>query len=227
MKFIRLYRILKYWIKSLNTENCILKAAYNNLVLLNNTLNSCSKNWIGLVRKSLNDLGFGNLWISQNVVNEKHTLSVIKQRIFDQARQTILNEIQTSSKCMLYKQVVDDISLKFYLSKNIPPHYKKSITKLRLLSLNLETERGRYYKIERNNRICKHRKIDIEDEYHFMLICPLFQEFRKKYIKIYYRRNPSVFKFIQLMRTENIKDLINIGKYIYISNKLKVSDNLL
>ena len=174
-------------------------------------------------KKSLNELGFGNLWISQNVVKEKYTLLKIKQRIFDQAKQNLLYEIQTSAKCTLYKHIIMNITLQFYLCKHIPAHYKKYITKLRLSSLDLEIERGRYNKIERSNRICQLCKNDVEDEYHFMLICPVFQDLRTKFIKLYYRQNPSFFKYIQLMCTHNSKDLINIGKYIYLAYRLRRS----
>ena len=51
LKYQRLYRILKYWVKILKTDNCILKTAYTNLVLLNSTLKSCSNNWVGFVEK--------------------------------------------------------------------------------------------------------------------------------------------------------------------------------
>lgn len=59
----------------------------------------------------------------------------------------------------------------------------------------------------------------IEDEYHFILECDRYTDIRCKYIKKYiYYRNPSTctFKLIQLLSVRNIKELNNIGKYIYI-----------
>ena len=44
----------------------------------------------------------------------------------------------------------------------------------------LNAERGRYVNIERNQRkcvLCVHN--DIEDEYHFVLICPKYNGIRK------------------------------------------------
>ena len=58
-------------------------------------------------------------------------------------------------------------------------------------------------------------------EYHCMLVYPLFQDLRRKYIKLHFRRNYSAFKYIQLMKTiffkNPAKDVINIGKCICLT----------
>ena len=36
-----------------------------------------------------------------------------------------------------------------------------------------------------------------EDEFHFVLMCPFYEDIRSKYIKQYYRLRPSVFKLVQ------------------------------
>ena len=55
---------------------------------------------------------------------------------------------------------------------------------------------------------------DIEDEYHFILICPTYRDIRKKFIKKYYWSNPSLYK-VQLLNVNNVRDLhvCNLGKY--------------
>ena len=47
-----------------------------------------------------------------------------------------------------------------------------------------------------------HNVNNVEDEYYFVLVCPAFIELRKKYIEAYYHRNPSAFKFCELLKTE-------------------------
>ena len=53
-------------------------------------------------------------------------------------------------------------------------------------------ETGRQKNIPRDQRICPMCKLqfgqnsDIEDEYHFLLICPTYRDLRKKFIKNYY-----------------------------------------
>ena len=49
---------------------------------------------------------------------------------------------------------------------------------------------------------------------------------RCKYIKKKYDyRNPSTFKLIQLLSLRNIKELNNIGKYLYTAEKIRKTGN--
>ena len=47
-------------------------------------------------------------------------LSIIHQRLLDQTKQELNSLLEASSKCMLYKYIVSNIDLQFYLQKNIP-----------------------------------------------------------------------------------------------------------
>ena len=44
-------------------------------------------------------------------------------------------------------------------------------------------------------------KNDIEDEFHFVLICPFYQQLRTQYISRYYYSHPSMLKFVQLLNS--------------------------
>jgi hypothetical protein len=59
------------------------------------------------------------------------------------------------------------------------------------------------------------------EECHFILECERYSDIRCKYIKKYYHRNPSTFKLIQLLSVRNVKELNNIGKYLYITEKIR------
>ena len=63
---------------------------------------------------------------------------------------------------------------------------------------------------------------DVEDEFHFILKCPFFETLRKKLIKPYYFRNPSMFKLIQLLTTSNRKDISNLAKFLKFANKRRL-----
>ena len=50
-----------------------------------------------------------------------------------------------------------------------------------------------------NQRIClKCEKI--EDEYHFVIECILYQDLRKQYISPYFWKRPSMFKFVKQIK---------------------------
>lgn len=54
----------------------------------------------------------------------------------------------------------------------------------------------------------------------FILICPIYGGYRKKYIKPYYWKNPSMSKLLQLFNAQNVKELYSLGTLIH-SNQLK------
>lgn len=104
--------------------------------------------------------------------------------------------------------------------------YRSALTRLRISAHNLRIETGRYgrQRIERNDRICQCCVSgDLEDEYHFILICPAFKELQSQYIKKYYYTRPSMFKFIELLRTTNKQILIKLSKYIILASNARNS----
>ena len=63
-------------------------------------------------------------------------------------------------------------------------------------------------------KICD--KKEIGDEFHYLFICPVFQEDRNRLLKEYYRKFPSIYKFIELMSTTNMKDLSKLAEFATI-----------
>ena len=118
-----------------------------------------------------------------------------------------------SPKCLLYKHVVsNNLCLQPYLQKPIASKYKHILSKYRLSAHSLSIETGRYHQIDRNYRICSLCNMNIlEDEYHFVLVCPFYSTIRDKYIN-----TPSTFKLTQLMYIDISKHLIKLCKYLTI-----------
>lgn len=224
LQCIRKIRILRYWMKLLSSRNCILNSCYVNMY--NETLgkNKC-KNWAAEIKNMLTSIGLMNLWENQFFEKPEIILTIAKQRIFDNFKQSLLADINASSKCTIYRYLVDHCTLQSYLTKRIPLQYKKLICKLRLSSHCLTIETGRYNNVPLQRRLCPLCTLDIEDEYHFILKCPYYCNLREKFLKKFYYIKPSVFKLILLLSTQNVKDLCNLGKYIknaFVIRKLHV-----
>ena len=84
----------------------------------------------------------------------------------------------------------------------LSPYYCKRIMAFLTRNHNLPIEVGRWQNIPANERKCQHCR-DLGDEYHYLLICPLFSQERKKYLSKYAYKNPSMVKFIELFQTES------------------------
>lgn len=213
----RKIRVFKYWIKLLNTNNCILQNTYSFLLHLSNVAPSFKNNWVLFIKDELCKLGLHDIWLMQSNLDCKNTYFLIKQRIFDIAKQEIMSQIQCSSKCNVYKYLIDNFCIQTYLSKPIPSQYKKYLSKFRLSSHQLAIEVGRFKKVEKCNRFCFKCRNTIEDEFHFILQCPLYSYYRTKYIKSYYWKKPSTYKLLQLLSVQNVKELCNLGKFLKTS----------
>jgi len=104
-----------------------------------------------------------------------------------------------------------------YLEIIKEPKYRNALARLRTSSHDLKIEKGRHHNIQREHKFCENcNQKQIENEYHFLLICPKYMELRKKYLKKFYYTWPTVHKFKCLLSQTAPKHLNNLGKYIYI-----------
>ena len=125
----------------------------------------------------------------------------------------------------LYKYVKTEFGYANYLDSVTSKSLRHELTKLRVSSHTLRIQTGRYgrHRIERNERLCiycENRQID--DEYHFICECPIFNNLRGMYIKPYYRIRPNVYKLCQLLSTQNNTDIIKLGKYIKEAFQIRI-----
>lgn len=62
----------------------------------------------------------------------------------------------------------------------------------------------------------------IKDEFHFILICPVYVVYHKNILSLVIRKkHPSMSKLLQLCNAENVKKLCYSGKFFYFILKTK------
>ena len=66
----------------------------------------------------------------------------------------------------------------------------------------------------------------IENEFHFLLVCPPYKGLRKKYLKQYYCRWPTLNKFDKFMPSSNKNETLNLAKYVYFATKLRDENDI-
>ena len=218
----RYVRIVKYWARIVNSENILIVHLYNSLV------DACNKgvnNWAKGVRSLLDTYGFSYVWNNPNSVNLKTFYLVFKQRVVDVFKQNWFNDIARNGTLVLYKEFKQCFEYENYLTE-LPSKLRIPLAKLRLSSHQLLIETGRYSqnRTERAQRLCTLcDRSDVEDEYHFVIICPLYSHLRVSYIRPYYYKKHSVYKFIQLMQSDNLIILRNLGKFLQEAFSLRKS----
>ena len=78
-------------------------------------------------------------------------------------------------------------------------------------------ESGRHHNVPYNLRFCvfclKRGQNHIEDEFHVLLICPLYGELRTKYLPQVLFGNFSMF--IKILSTKNVSRITELGCYLF------------
>ena len=83
-------------------------------------------------------------------------------------------------------------------------------------------EEGRYRNIDRNQRFCTKCNMNvIENEFHFVLVCPFYRQLRNECLPRYYCHWPSLFKFKRLMKSTNNKLISKVAKFVYLATRLR------
>ena len=221
----RRIRIIKYWLNLYQTknENCILKTL--NAELRHETeINSASSTWSSKIKELLERSGFYDVWLFPESVNINMFLNILQCRLRDNYINEWNQGLNQSQSLTMYKEVKRTFEMSSYLIKMQNRKFRNALAKLRLSSHSLNIETGRHRNIDRSNRKCSACNLnDIEDEFHFTLICPAYENLRKQYIDKYFYTRPSVYKFITLINSVKLKVLNNLALYVIKSFKLRDS----
>ena len=114
---------------------------------------------------------------------------------------------------ILYK---DSLAMETCLETIYVNKFRISLSKFRLSSHDLAIEKGRYNNINIENRLCIYCNMNaIENEFHFLLVCPKYRHLRIKYFKPYFCQWPNVNKFKISMSSQNRNTLLKLSKYLY------------
>ena len=184
-------------------------------------------NWAFFIKNSLQSLGLYEIWINQDICVPN--INLIKQRIYDNFLQSWNSSVNESQKLCTFNLFKNEISFEKYLDVIKETSLSNILSRFRLSSHSLCIETGRYKNVPKNMRLCKccNMKV-VENEYHFLLVCPLYADIRKRYFANYFCHWPNMFKFKSLIKSQNCKTLYNLSKYIKNAMKLRadVADNL-
>ena len=122
-------------------------------------------------------------------------------------------DIEDKVKLRNYSELKTKIGTEGYIKLNMKKSRRSLIGQIRMGSLKLGIETGRYYGIPRHERLCKLCKTDkIEDELHFLFNCEAYVNVRNEL----YHELPEILNYIldvDLFRYLNEKPNI-FGKYI-------------
>ena len=206
-------KCLKYWIRLISQpQDNLLRACYNMLFL---HCNAGRKNWASQVKNMLYEFGFGYIWELQAVYDEVRFIDDFRNRLLDCEKQTWRAAVTNMPKLELYSVFKLELKTEMYLLLDMQRKYRVALAKLRVGNHELEIEKGRQCKKKREERICRFCHHGIEDEYHVIFDCNLYNEIREAYIKDEYKSPSNLYTFGKLLSSENDTCIVNLSKFVY------------
>ena len=148
---------------------------------------------------------------------------IIIRRIYDQYLQQWSTDIRASPKAEVYCMIKSDNNLEIekYITVVKNNCHRIALTRIRCSAHKLMIEEGRYRNIDRNQRFCTKCNMNvIENEFHFVLVCPFYRQLRNECLPRYYCHWPSLFKFKRLMKSTN-KLISKVAKFVYLATRLR------
>ena len=90
------------------------------------------------------------------------------------------------------------------------------LCKFRTGNVKLPIETGRWFNIERDDRICHLCNSDVGDEFHYIFNCTCLSAERNEHTPSYYPNIASAFSFFHLFSTHKKSLLCKLCKYLQI-----------
>ena len=198
-------KAIKYWHRILQMQNdSLVKIVYDNLLSLHR---SGFRTWATHIKNALYQEGLGEVWDSQicnvPIVN---AFSVSVYNRYQTNWISMINNTDTCPKLRTYCTFKHDIYCEPYLYVIKDFKLRKLLSRFRLSNHSLEIEKGRHQKpkVPAHLRLCKVCKSDvnIENEAHFLLSCPAYDELRQLYFNIRRECGLDCDDFISILNCE-------------------------
>ena len=195
--------------------------------MLRSLASSGKINWASNVRLLLYKHGFGYVWEADTIGDASRFINLFRQRLADCFTQQLWqSEVEESPKALHYKHFKLILEVEPYLNIDLPFVYRKVLANFRCSRHSLMIEAGRHQNIDRYLRFCqmclKRNVYIVEDEFHFFLVCPAFDDIRELYFKPEWKNALTTKQtFYNIMSSNARIDILSVSKYLLCSFSLR------
>ena len=199
-------RTIRYWLRLLEMDaNRLPKQCYQ---MLHNLAENNKKCWATDIRDILCTTGFQFAWTNQGVGNKRTFLSAFKQRLIDIFIQEWSSTIQERDRYSFYKTFKDNFGQEKYLLNIDVVCFRIAFSQTRLGVLPINNNMQRFNH-NAQERLCPCCGRSVEDEYHLLFICPLYNDLRWKLLN-----NFSGLPLSRLLEAKNNNISRQVGKFM-------------
>ena len=204
-----------------------MKIGKGNSILLD-VFNSGEYSWDVNIKKVFESCNMVNFY-NQDYPNKKHPFLFKKifKKLSDAFHEESLNAIKIdTSKLRTYSLFKSDIGLEPYLLDIKNFEMRSKITKFRLSNHNLRIETGRHEKIDREERFCPFCPQKVEDEKHFLLVCPIYCHLRQIHLSPLIATIDGYETFSASDKMKSLMSSVDFHLYKFISNGMDLRNFL-
>ncbi len=169
------------WVNIIRFWNRMIIAPPNSLTkqMFEYDYNKCEQgrnNWCANVKKLFRQVNLQDNYINKDTCD----LRKIKKLLFEEQEKTWKEKVINKPKLRFYCLFKSDLLMENYVTYNLSPSERSMLAQFRMGILPLEIETGRFFNVKVEERICKLCTEGlVEDEYHFLFVCPLYEDLRE------------------------------------------------
>jgi len=182
-------------------------------------------------RRLLSELKLEKYWKENKVsLDEEKWINLLEERIQQREEKQWLERVKRRDKLRTYVKFKRNLQKEKYL--DIRDRFGvPELVRLRGGTNRLKIEKGRYSKTPAEERVCEFCGTgQVEDELHFMLICPLYRDLRKvmwESVRSLLPQPCMIFadedKFVVLMQAQTSPIAKHVLKYVKQAMKVRRS----
>ena len=210
-------RTVRYWLKI--TRICETRLPYKAYLMLLHLDEQGKTNWVTKVCLALFRSGFGYVWQNKGVQAINMFMRCFRQRLTDNRWQDWKSRIDASGRFTFYRQFKTNHVQEAYLSVVINKYVKNALVKFRFGISSIAVHSLRYKLHSYSDTICLLCRASVENEVHFTLCCSAPNDLRGKFLPDKFCMQPSSFRLVLLLSTENKNIIKNFAIFLYLAFK--------
>jgi hypothetical protein len=222
-------RMLKYWhALEKNTSNVLLHDAYACVKVLHQ---KGANTWLSFAN-SIRDIT-GSRNTRAPTLDEIRALKTKMRKLYRQYWETNLQSDTKSRsihgrKLRTYRKFKTIFGTETYLISCTNPNWRMSLTRFRASAHRLAIEMGRRSRTALENRLCTKCHLNmIEDEWHFLFVCPLYQDVREIMMNLILNKSPQFHQLDNddqlcwLMSNQDREIITALANYVHTAMNIR------
>ena len=212
-------KCIKFWLKILRMDQIRLcNKAYRMLIHLQN---QNYVTWIDKIKTILYRYGFGCVWEAQGVGNEALFMRQFRERLIDCYRQTWHSSIESHDFYRTYTLFKSEFFHESYITDVTNFWHRKALARFRFGMAEMKDSYLKFdSSIVRKDRNCPFCPNHIENEIHFLLVCPKYNSLRDNFL-IRDNWRPVSVQFLDIMSKQSMELNVSIAHFIYKALQLR------